>query len=462
MASNACKWLKVSGNKRFLELEDGTPFFWLGDTAWELFHKLNREDALRYLSNRAELGFNVVQAVALAELDGVATPNAHGRQPFRTGADGAPDPLLPDTDGAYSYWDHVDYIVDAAAGWGLYIALLPTWGDKYFHSYGHGPALFDPARARGYGEWIAARYRDKPNIVWVLGGDRWLTTRLHFEIVNAMAEGLAQGDGGRHLMTFHPPGGRSSSMFMHHEDWLDFNMIQSGHRDLGERKNDIMVAADYAREPAKPVLDGEPCYEDHPRDHEGRNGYFDQADVRTAAYYAVLSGAFGHTYGHHSIWSMAAQPDERFIMTWEQALDRPGARQMRHLRTLIETFAGPDRMPDPQLIVANRQGADRMVAARGQGYALIYSPNGIPFEAATDRLGTLDAEAAWYNPRSGQWTQAGSFASSSAQRFVPPTSGRSEDWVLALKTATESSRLPDCPAACHLRVQGGEGQTDGQ
>ncbi len=48
--------LNVSDNKRFLVHEDGTPFFWLGDTAWELFHRLNREEADRYLSNRAEKG----------------------------------------------------------------------------------------------------------------------------------------------------------------------------------------------------------------------------------------------------------------------------------------------------------------------------------------------------------------------------------------------------------------------
>jgi len=46
--------LKVSDNRRFLVREDGSPFFYLGDTAWELFHRLNREDADRYLKNRAD------------------------------------------------------------------------------------------------------------------------------------------------------------------------------------------------------------------------------------------------------------------------------------------------------------------------------------------------------------------------------------------------------------------------
>ena len=74
--------LKVSDNHRFLVTENGAPFFWLGDTAWELFHRLNREEAARYLENRAKLGFNVVQAVALAELDGHTEPNAYGFLPL--------------------------------------------------------------------------------------------------------------------------------------------------------------------------------------------------------------------------------------------------------------------------------------------------------------------------------------------------------------------------------------------
>ena len=43
----AAPQLKVSENQRFLVYADGKPFFWLGDTAWELFHRLNREEADR-------------------------------------------------------------------------------------------------------------------------------------------------------------------------------------------------------------------------------------------------------------------------------------------------------------------------------------------------------------------------------------------------------------------------------
>ena len=54
LAQSPLPRLKVSDNRRFLVTSEGRPFFWLGDTAWELFHRLNREDAERYLKNRAD------------------------------------------------------------------------------------------------------------------------------------------------------------------------------------------------------------------------------------------------------------------------------------------------------------------------------------------------------------------------------------------------------------------------
>src|SRR3954467_10643040 len=98
--------LKVSENRRFIVDGDGKPFFWLGDTAWELFHRLNREDADKYLQNRADKGFTVIQAVALAELDGLHDPNAYGEIPLEND-----DPTKP----REAYFQHVDYIIDKAA-----------------------------------------------------------------------------------------------------------------------------------------------------------------------------------------------------------------------------------------------------------------------------------------------------------------------------------------------------------
>ena len=426
--------LTVSDNHRFLVQEDGTPFFWMGDTAWELFHKLTREDAETYLKIRAGQGFNVIQAVALSEFDGLKVSNAYDRSPLLKNEAGLFDPDLPYLAGPYSYWDHVDAVIDLAAEHGIYCALLPTWGDKYnMSTWGKGPEIFTPENAFRYGRWIADRYRDRSNIIWVLGGDRPLETHRHFGVISEMARGIRAGDGGAHLITFHPTGNRSSSYHNHDEAWLDFNMIQSGHGALNAKNYDF-VEHDYAQLPVKPTLDGEPRYEDHPINFNPDNGYYDDFDVRQAAYWAVFAGSFGHTYGHHSVWSMCTEPAAYIIMNWQTALVRPGATHMQHLRRLIESRSFLERIPDQSLVAVQYGGANHLQATRGEQYAMIYSPCGLLIQVAMGRIAGRQVQASWFDPRTGVETVIGEFDNTGVASFMPPSSGRNNDWVLLLET----------------------------
>lgn len=442
-ANRVLQSLSVSANGRSLIKEDGSPFFWLGDTAWQLFQSLDREEADHYLRTRSEQGFNVIQAVALAELDGLKSGNAYGKRPLRRNERGELDPMLPElaAEGEYGYWDHVDYIVDLAAEYGLYVALLPTWGDKINRAWGEGPEIFRPDNAAWFGRWIGRRYGNRPNMIWVLGGDRELTNRRHFEVVHAMAESIRAADGGRHPMTLHPNGKQSSSLYAHEEAWLDFNMLQSSHYEPNF-PNGAMVAKDYELTPPKPVLDGEPCYEDHPITFKTENGFFDAKDTRQAAYWALFAGACGHTYGHHCVWSMATETDETFVMTWRQALRRPGALQMKHVRRLMESRPMLDRTPDQRLLTADYPGACRLQACRGEDYAFVYSPCGLP---VTCRLGVLTGRelvVRWFDPRTGLSHTAGTVANAGEQRFAPPSAGRQDDWVLVLDDASRGYAAP--------------------
>ena len=181
--------IKVSENHRFLVDQDGNPFFYLGDTAWELFHRLTREEADAYLQDRARKGFTVIQAVAVAEMSGINVPNAYGHLPFHD-----QDPARPAVSEGdeNDYWDNVDYIVRRANELGLYVGLLPTWG-CYWHD-GQNPP-FNPENARQYGEWIGQRYREA-KVIWILGGDRNPENDRHRNTIRAMADGLRKGDGG--------------------------------------------------------------------------------------------------------------------------------------------------------------------------------------------------------------------------------------------------------------------------
>jgi hypothetical protein len=422
----------------------GRPFFWLGDTAWELFHRATREEAEYYLRNRAAKGFTVIQAVVLAEFDGLHTPNAYGQKPLIDD-----DPAKPNEE----YFRHVDWVVTKAEELGLYVGMLPTWGDKWNCGHGAGPEVFTPENAGPYGEWLARRYRDKP-IVWILGGDRGVDTNRHRAIIRAMARGLRAGDGGTHLITFHPRGGSGSAQYFHDEDWLDVNMRQNGHAPEFTGRYD-QTRADYDRTPAKPVLDGEPIYEDHPVSFRAKElGHSVAADVRRPLYWDLFGGACGHTYGHHSVWQMYAPgrtPINGPLLPWAEALDQPGAAQMRHGRALIESRPVLTRVPDDSVIVPAAvptavpgAGTRRYAATRDSGgrYAMVYAPVGRPFSVRMDKITGPKVKAWWFNPRTGAATPTGEYANTGTRRFSPPDPGEQSDWVLVLDDAAQNYPPP--------------------
>ena len=423
--------LRVSADGRHLETVEGDPFFYLGDTAWELFHRLNREEAEAYLQDRAAKGFTVIQAVALAELDGLQDPNPYGDRPLE-----AQDPTRP----VEAYFAHVDWIIDRAGQLGLYIGLLPTWGDKWNKQWGVGPEIFTPENARAYGAWLGARYRDRSNLIWILGGDRKPDSPLHLAIIDSMAAGLAAGDGGRHLMTFHPMGGYRSAEFFHDRAWLDFNMSQSGHGTDYATSNYVLQRRSYAEQPVKPTLDGEPCYEDHPIAWKPAElGWYDDSDVRRTAWWGLLSGGCGTTYGNHNIWQMW-QPGRAPISwartRWREALAYPGAAQVGYLRRFWEARPWTRLQPDTSLLAApNPPGAAHILAARDREgtYLIAYSPQGAPFALPAGVLGTGQLRAWWLNPRDGQAWEAGTFDGAAPLRLEPPAPGPGSDWGLLVE-----------------------------
>jgi hypothetical protein len=435
--AEAFRGLRVSENQRYLEYRDGAPFFYLGDTAWELFHRLNREEADRYLTNRAAKGFTVIQAVVLAELGGLDAPNPYGHTPLI-----GKDPARPNE----PYFQHVDYIVDRAEALGLVVGMLPTWG-RWWKG---GGSIFTPENARTYGRFLGGRYKEKA-VIWILGGDHNPDNQREREIIEAMARGLKEGDGGRHLMTFHPRGPGLSSDYFHEAGWLDFNMFQSSH---AARDHDpgLFAENDYRLAPAKPTLDGEPRYEEIPVGFYNATAdptvRFDAYDMRQAAYWSLLAGACGHTYGHNSVWQMW-QPGRKAVIwasiPWHEALDAPGAAQMGHVRRLFESRPFQQLVPDQSIILdgPNYGGAKVRAARAANGsFALIYSPRGEPFTIRMNAIRTHRIRQTWFDPREGIARPLHTTDTPGIQTFVPPTSGRGNDWLLVLDDATASFPMP--------------------
>ncbi len=447
-------------NPHLLETEDGQPFFLLGDTAWELFHRLTREECAFYFDNRAAKGFNLICAVALAEFDGLRVRNAEGEIPFHD-----LDPRRPNE----AYFAGMDARIAMAAERGLYVGLLPTWGDKLTAPWGDGPRIFHadaPETARDYGRYLGDRYKDATNLLWILGGDRpaalagispdwkhpWeagFTPETDWRPVwSAMAAGISEGTGGKALFTYHPQGGPlSTSPLLHHEPWLAINMMQSGHGSGHDVPVWDWIERDYHLTPIKPTLDAEPNYEDHPVNpwpvFDPANGYFDACDVRKQCYRSVFAGGCGVVYGHHAVWQFYDEKREKINHAdrhWQEALDRPGAFQVGYLRQLIESRSAlGERIPGAGLLIAGAgTGGTQVVAAQGTKgeYALVYIPTaGQTVTVRMDGLAGPSVRAAWYDPRTGQESALiGAFPASGNREFTTPTTENADapDWVLTL------------------------------
>lgn len=421
--------LKISQNNRYLVFENGMPFFYLGDTAWELFHRLSKTETEKYLENRREKGFTVIQAVILAELDGLKVPNAEGNLPLFDS-----DPSKPNE----KYFEHVDWVIKKAAEKGLFIGLLPTWGDKVDKQWGAGPQIFDKNNAFAYGQFLGERYKNYSNIIWINGGDR-SGGGDNFAVWDALAKGIKSKDP-NHLMTFHPWGEQSASAWFRHCEWLDFSMVQTGHNQRSYAIYKRLLIPDYETIPEKPVIDGEPRYEDHPVAwNPGLFGWFDDTDTRQAMYWSLFSGSFGHTYGNHAIWQMLApgrQPVGNARNSWEKNMDMPGAWQLIHARRLLESRPFTERIPYQTIIQTGYfPETDYVVATRGKNYVFVYFPTGSDAEINLLRCGWARVKAWWYNPRDGEATGIGIFQGKDIRKFSPPTKGRGNDWILVLDNA---------------------------
>jgi len=432
--------IKVSENHRFLIMENGQPFFWLGDTAWELFHRLDLVDVKEYFYDRSKKGFNLIQAVILAELDGLTVPNSYNHLPLFDN-----NPEKPNE----AYFEYIDKVVQMASEFGLYMGLLPTWGDKVTHLWGAGPVIFNPQNARSYGHFLGQRYKNSNNIIWILGGDRPAISPEYnyIPIWSAMSKGLDEGCGYKSIKTYHPSGGHSSSKWLNDEVWLDLNMMQSGHGGGKDVPVWSMIEEDYHLTPTRPTLDGEPNYEDHPVSPwptwDPSNGYFTDYDVRKQLYRSVFAGGCGVTYGHHSIWQMITQRRSPItyplIFDYKIAMQRPGASQVIHLRKLMESRPYLTRIPDQSLLSYNyNDPCDYQMATRDldSSYIMVYTPNQKPISIIMSKISGKAIQAWWYKPKDGTSRIIGIFPTLGTASFNPPSDEL--DWVLVLDEISQN------------------------
>ena len=381
--------VKVSENGRYITDQNGHPIFWLGTTQWQIFREYNLDEARATIENVRSKGFTFIQAMLMGVGDGTQA-NIHGEKPWIND-----DPLTPNE----AYFLHVDSVIQIARENNVIFSIT-----MYHQRYRNCITL---ENARTWAKWISSRYKDVPNIVWSMTPE----AREEFvPILRELAAGLQEGDGGSHLITFKPDPAPFSSSFIHREDWLDFNSMQTWN---SKELIYPMVSHDYSLEPVKPVLMAEGAYE------QGSEYGFDVTPlwVRRQAYYSYLAGGH-HTYGHNDSW--------RVLPTWKEALDAPGAYQMGILK---EIFLDLEEwwflVPDQSIFNSggNTSGDILNLAARHKDgkWIIIYLASKDTCSINLSKITTAKkVNTFWIDPQTGNSVLAGSFPNEGVVSFITP------------------------------------------
>lgn len=446
--------LRVSSDGRTFQHADGTPFFFLADTAWNM-RGLAPADITAYLPDRAEKRFNVIMFNTM-----------HAGQPFLTKKP-HPGPLQLDE----PWWRHNDFIIDEAARHGLYVVVIAGWGTQF-----RGFADDMPRVMADYGRLLGERYRDRPNVIYFVAAEFYKIkqppgnapiddlpmTPAQIAAYNALGRALRAADP-HHLISIHgfpdQPGMKQPSIgqpsfYFQREAWCDFYANQS--HNFQEQIRPMTLLDWDLTNPTKPTLNTEGGYEQcNPEIHPWLKdkpavAIFDSGwGQRFQAYWSVFFGGAGFAYGNDYLWDMKDPQGVKNVLH-RPALDAPGAQSMKHFRALLEprlkTF-----QPDAALLLSDRgtdHGGDKTappdlraaIRDRAGAWAMIYTTVGKSFTVDLGRLRGPALRARWFDPRDGTYRDAGNFSARGARDFDPPgPEGRDCDWVLVLETATAAA-----------------------
>ena len=429
--------LKVTEDGRYFSCGD-TPFFWMGDTAWLLFHQLSLEDTYAYFRNRKELGYNIILA------DFIHKPCQQNLAGDSALTDGDFERI--NTGGAF--WKHVDKVILMAEEFGLYMGLLPVWGSSIVKE-----GYLNSGNLETYLQFILKRYHDCPNIVWIVGGD--VRGDVNPELFCTMGRRM-KADRPERLVGYHPFGRTGSSQWFHRESWLDFNLFQSGHRRYEQTRLDAWddntgaegsfgedcwryVERDRARNPHKPVLDGEPSYEWILQGlHDKTQPYWKAADVRRYAYWNVFAGAAGHTYGHNAIMQFYGDKSREGAFgvkhLWREALHHPGGAQMGHLAGLMTSVDFIHGRPAGEYLLSGQgERYERISVFAGEDFLFAHTCTGRELRLSLKAYHGKKLSAYWFDPVTGAKSFLREVTGMEEAAFLPPEREDGEDIVLVVQ-----------------------------
>jgi hypothetical protein len=404
--------LHIEAGKRYLLDAQNRPFLIQGDTPWSLIARLTRENVDLYLETRRQQGFNTVM-VNLIEHQFTDNPpnNAYGVGPFTKAGDFS----TPNE----AYFAHAEYVIAKANEKGMLVLLAPAYQGYQGGSEGWYQEMSanGATKLRAYGQWVANRFKNYDNILWVQGGDYNAPDKT---LARAIANGIRDVDtAGKWLQTFHAGRGTGALEYTNttSDPWLNVNNIYT---DAGTV---VSEARGQYSGSTMPFFLIEAGYE---------NNDVDATGLRAQAYQAVLSGGMGQMMGNFPVWY--------FGSGWQSALNSSGATTIGNLPKLFSStgIAWQNLVPDGNgtvLTSSAGSGIDRIVATRASdgSSVLAYTYSGGTLTIDMSKLAGPNVNARWFNPATGAFTAvSGSPFANTGSRSFAAASGR--DSVLVLQS----------------------------
>ncbi|MCU1528331.1 MAG: hypothetical protein JWP75_2094 [Frondihabitans sp.] len=426
---------------RHLSHDDGTPFFWLADTHWRF--RFERQDEANKpgwdsqfrgtIDKRVDQGFTVYQAnLMTVDWSGEASPFWCDGEPFtRLNPEYIRDEIDP----------RIAYIADA----GLVTALGFGW---------HGLVDDDPDGVVRFARYIVARYGSFA-VVWTLGGEvpGYDPDRVDERLAGwlRVGEAIRDADGYGHPITVHSTNDRPIATTFIDEDWLTFGLNQHGHGDLDLDSHHY--ADFFSGHPSVPLVEGESLYEGLISVEPAGRRLVTDTMVRHAAYQAIQSGCCGYSYGAQGCWNGAWDTSESVSawgrLPWYDGVDLPGAEQMGFLRRYYEVAGWQDLTPAdaflPGGFINRRFYQPPVLSTASRSVLTVYFPDTYRTDEPVGSLVGLPQDAfdlRWFDPRSGEWFEAGIVRSGDDGSLVVPQKPSDDDWLLLARSTTSIGCSP--------------------
>jgi hypothetical protein len=423
--------VRVSPDGFFLMHEDGTPFFWMGDTAWNGALLSSPDDWFYYIDNRVRQNFSAVQFVTTQWR---ASPEGNiSHQVAFTGQEVMQVKPL--------FFQEMDKKIEALNEAGLLSAPVMLWAIGGGSNPRINPGFSLPEdQAILLARYMVARWGGN-DVLWILAGDgdyRGQNSEKWKRIGRAVFGNIEHAP-----VTLHPGGMQWILDEFKAEPWFNVLGYQSGHGDDDATLNWLIngpPAKTWQPEPHHPFINLEPPYENHIAYQSKTRITADQ--VRRAIYRSLLvSPTAGVSYGGHGVWGWddgtttpTDHPSTGVPLPWKKALKMPGAGQIQYVTRLFHSV-NFSRLRPAQDILAKQPGAEspkRYVNASRTiegDQILVYVPEDRSVELTAKAL-KKGAEAYWFNPRNGERTTVTGKPSDKTVEFATPDAG---DWLLVVK-----------------------------